>query len=296
MIQRYKKYSYSFSAALIVVSIFAIFYWGLPLGIDFAGGSLLEVRGVQDRDFLEQTIDNVSDSYKIQELDSDIGSFSIRLAEIDDSTRKDIMGTLQENNPGIQQDSFSSVGPTIGAEIRNQSFWAIGLVLVAILIYISFAFRRLSYPLASWQYGVVTLITLLHDIIISVGIATMFIHFTGKDVGVPFVAALLTVLGYSVNDTIVVFDRIRENIRYSGANRQFSDVVDKSTRDTVVRSLNSSLTTLLVLVAIFIFGGQSLALFMFTLIIGVSIGTYSSLAIASPLVVDWVRLRSRFQR
>ena len=294
MIIKYKHYFYSFSFGLIALSVFALAYWGLPLGIDFEGGAVLEVEGVTDSEAIRTAVDEIADSFKIQSTGA--GAFSIRMGAIDAQTKKSLIETIKQDNPDLVEQRFESIGPIIGSETTRNSLYAIIAVAVAIVAYIAFAFRRLSYPLASWKYGIITLVALCHDILITFGVVAAFVHFTGQDVGVPFVAALLTVLGYSVNDTIVVFDRVRENMRKATAQTNFADVVDKSTRETIVRSLNSSLTTLLVLAAILIFGGASLALFMVALITGVAIGTYSSLAIASPLVVDWIILRQKFKK
>lgn len=294
MIVQYKHYFYTFSAGLIALSIFALAYWGLPLGIDFEGGSELEVRGITNQESMRQAVDEVADSFRIQSVGE--GAFSIRMEVIDPATKRSLIEKIQQDNPDLVEQKFESIGPIIGSETARTSLYAIIAVAVAIVAFIAFAFRRLSYPLAAWKYGIITLIALFHDILITFGVVAAFAHFTGQDIGVPFVAALLTVLGYSVNDTIVVFDRVRENMRKASGQSEFADVVDKSTRETVVRSLNSSLTTLLVLVAIFVFGGSSLSLFMIALITGVAIGTYSSLAIASPLVIDWVFLRQKTKK
>lgn len=290
-ILRYKKYYYLFSGALLTLSVFALVHVGLPLGIDFAGGSVLEVRGITDEAEMRSAIGDVSSSARVQLIGE--GMFSVRMEEIDEDTRQGLITTIKETNPDVVQDRFESVGPTVGDETKENSIIAIVLVLIAILAFIAFAFRRMSYPLSSWQYGVVTLLVLCHDVLVTVGASALFMHFTEYEVGVPFVAALLTVLGYSVNDTIVIFDRLRENLRHANTSQKFSDTVGKSTQETVMRSLNSSFTTLFVLIAIFIFGGASLSSFIFPLIIGVAIGTYSSIALASPLVVEWAQRRSR---
>ena len=294
MIIKYRHYFYTFSLGLIALSIFALAYWGLPLGIDFKGGSVLEIEGITNSESIRPAVDEIADSFKIQSIGEN--AFSIRMETIDAPTKKSLIETLQQDNPDLVQLRFESIDPTIGAETTQDSFYAIVAVALAIVAYIAFAFRKLSYPLASWKYGIITLIALCHDVLITFGVVVAFVHFTGQDIGVPFVAALLTVLGYSVNDTIVVFDRLRENLRKATGQSVFAEVVDKSTRETIIRSLNSSFTTLLVLVAIFVFGGESLALFMIALITGVSIGTYSSLAIASPLVVDWVFLHKKVKK
>lgn len=192
----------------------------------------------------------------------------------------------------VVEERFESIGPVIGRETIRKSLQAVVLVLVLIVGYIAWAFRKISYPLGSFKYGLVALAALFHDIVITVGAFALFSHFTGAEIGVPFVAALLTILGYSVNDTIVIFDRIRENLSKFGSSVSFEEIVSRSVRESMVRSLNSSLTTLFVLFAILFFGGQTLYTFVLLLIIGISVGTYSSLAFASPLLVSWARFKS----
>jgi len=159
--------------------------------------------------------------------------------------------------------------------------------LLAIASYVAFAFRRVSYPAKSWQYGLATLVALFHDIIIPLGVFAILGEFYNVEINIPFVAALLTVLGFSVHDTIVVFDRIRENLLKRTA-VSFGDVVNQSLNQTLVRSINTVLTTLLVLFAIYFFGGESLKYFSLALIIGIVSGAYSSIFIASPLIFSWV--------
>jgi preprotein translocase subunit SecF len=188
---------------------------------------------------------------------------------------------------------FDSVGPVIGDETKQKSIWAIFLLIILILIYIAWAFRRISRPLKSWQYGVAAIIALVHDVLISMGAISLLGHFLNIEVGAPFVAALLTILGYSVNDTIVVFDRIRENILRKGSTFDFAEIINKSVAQTFVRSLNTSLTVLFALSAVFIFGGETIHYFALTLIIGIAVGTYSSIFIASPLLFSWSMLKLR---
>ena len=286
---KYSAYFYSFSLALVIASIAVIAYFGLPYGIDFTGGAELEVSGVTNQTvvtdvFLEQGID-----VRVQSLGDD--SLILRFQEVADAEKQEIVTVLQARDEAIVVEGFEQVGPTIGDETKQKSYIAIVLVLIAILAYIAFAFRKMhNNPLPSWKYGGIALITLFHDIMIAVGVMVLVMHLTGREFGVPFIAALLTVLGYSVNDTIVVFDRIRENfIKSTTAYRSFDPVVDKSVKDTLVRSLNSSLTTICVLIAILVFGGESMFIFMLTLIIGVTVGTYSSLAIASNFLASLVK-------
>ena len=289
MITKYSKYFYAFSSLLVVASISMIVYFGLPYGIDFRGGSVLEISGVLNEDVVRDVFKEQAIDVKLQSVGSN--SLILRFEEVNEKRKQEIVSALQSKDSEIKKERFEQVGPTIGEETKKKSYTAMIFVLVAILIYIAFAFRRMhNNPLASWKYGAIALVALFHDILITVGIMVVVMHFTGRDFGVPFIAALLTVLGYSVNDTIVVFDRIRENfIRSTTAYRSFDPVVDKSVRDTIVRSLNSSLTTICVLVAILVFGGESMFIFMLTLICGILIGTYSSIALASTLLATLVK-------
>jgi len=287
---KHRKIYYIFSGLLVAISIVSFFTWKLNLGIEFTGGSLLEV------EFKNQSpsINEIKDSLK----ELDLGDINIqpsgenraiiRLKEIDDDTHKNIIGKLNNLNGGAEEKRFELIGSVIGSELKNKSFWAVGIVLVLIVIYIAFAFRKISFRLASWKYGVAAMIALLHDVLITVGAFSILGHFLNIEVGVPFIAAILTILGYSVNDTIVVFDRTRENLLkyYEG---DLENTLNKSLNQTLSRSINTSLTTLLVLVAIFLVGGESIKYFALTLIIGISIGTYSSIFIASPILFTWER-------
>ncbi len=292
IIVKQKKYFYSLSIALTAASLIMIAYFGLPFGIDFNGGSVMEIRGTRDVALVSEVFESHSLNATIQS--SGDNSLILRFEEVSEEQRRNILVSLQEQDLSIQQDRFESVGPVIGKETKQNSLIAIVFVFIAIVVYIAWAFRKFSYPVASWKYGMIALVALFHDIIITVGVVVLLANVTGRDVGVPFIAGLLTVLGYSVNDTIVVFDRARENVkRSSSAYRAFSAIVEKSVQETLVRSLNSSLTTVSVLVAIFIFGGESLFLFMATLIVGVIVGTYSSIALAGPMLAT---LADRVQR
>lgn len=222
MITKYSKYFYTLSVTLFVSSVIVIAYLGLPYGIDFAGGSVLELSGVDEEQVISDVFDEQNIDFKIQSVGED--AFVLRFAEINEEKKQEIIEALQEENENIQQDRFEQIGPVIGEETKQKSYVAIGLVLVAILFYIAFAFRRMhNNPLASWKYGAIALVALFHDIIITVGIMVIVMEATGRDFGVPFIAALLTVLGYSVNDTIVIFDRIRENfIKSTTAHKSFT--------------------------------------------------------------------------
>ena len=192
--------------------------------------------------------------------------------------------------PNIEELRFDSVGPSIGQELKRKSLYAIITVLIAIVLYIAWAFRKVSKPVASWKYGMTAIIALFHDVMIVLGVFAVLGRFLDMEINTAFVAAILTVLGYSVNDTIVVFDRIRENLPRS--DEDFESTVNISVNQTLRRSINTSLTTLLVLLSIFFFGGTTIRDFVLALSIGVFIGTYSSIFLASPVLVVWEKLKS----
>lgn len=285
---KYRKIYYTFSSILVIASIISIATVGLNFGIDFTGGGVMEVDFKAERPNHEQVRVALADVDLGETIIQDIGTSGLilRFKNIDEAVHQSALNKF-ETLGEFEELRFESIGPVIGSETKRKSIWAILLVLVAILAYVAWAFRRMSFPLKSWKYGIVALITLFHDVLITVGVFSIISHFLGIEIGVPFVAALLTIFGYSVNDTIVIFDRIRENVLRQGRTFDFAEVINKSVGQTYVRSLNTSLTTLFVLLAIFLFGGLTIKYFVLALIIGVSVGTYSSLFLASPLLFSW---------
>ena len=188
----------------------------------------------------------------------------------------------------MSEKSFQYIGPSVGQELRNKTELAIALALLAITLYIAFAFRKVSKPISSWKYGVTSLIALVHDVLIPLGVFSILGKFYNVEITIPIIAALLTVLGFSVHDTIVIFDRLRENILRRGMN-QFEETVNLGLNQTLGRSISTVLTTLLVIVSLYFFGGETLRYFALTLIIGIISGAYSSIFIASPLLVSWYK-------
>ena len=291
----YRRVWYTISGILIVLSVLAVGFWGLKLGIDFTGGSLVEVSFTGTRPPLDQITAAVpSELGKPTMAPLGDNNAVLRLKTLSQEDHQKLLEALKKKFPAqngtdtVSEQQFTSIGPTIGEELRAKSLWAIGTVLLAIVLYIAFAFRKVSRPIASWQYGVAAIIALFHDVFIPVGIFAILGKFLGVEVDTLFITAILTVLGFSVHDTIVVFDRIRENLHRSSDN--FSDIVNQSVNETLARSINTSLTTLLVLVTTFFFGGESVRYFVLTLIFGIVFGTYSSIFIASPLLVSWYTL------
>lgn len=280
-----------FSAIFMVVSVALLVMWGLRLGIDFTGGSLLEVEYGTERPSIAAVQEALAPlaigTVNIQPV-GDAGHL-LRFKDITEEQHRAMLEVLEAAAPGdgeaVEELRFETVGPSIGEELKDKSFQAAVVVLIIIVAYIAWAFRRVSRPVASWKYGVVAIIALFHDVLITLAVFAALGKFLNVEIDTAFVAAILTVLGYSVNDTIVVFDRIRENLPKS--NEDFAGTVNTALNQTLVRSFNTSFTTLLVLIAIFFFGGESIKYFVLALIIGIGSGTYSSIFLASPLVVEW---------
>jgi len=294
----HRKIYFIISTILCIISIVSLATWGLNLGIDFTGGTLMEIT------FKESRPQNQEIAMALKDLDlgkivvqpSGEQAAILRFKDVSEFTHQEILKNLKESFKNeneeeiLSEERFESIGPVIGQELKSKAFWAISIVLVAIIFYIAWAFRKVSYLVSSWKYGFVAIIALLHDILIVLGLFSILGQFFPIEVGTPFVAALLTILGYSVNDTIVVFDRIRENLyKYEVGN--FQDSVNESVNQTIRRSFNTSLTTLLVLLAVYFLGGTSIKYFILALIAGVIVGTYSSIFIASPLLVAWQKLK-----
>lgn len=299
---KYRKYFYILSLTLIILSVVFLMIFGLKVGIDFKGGSLLEV-AFQQTETATTTVSLPSHDDVRGELNKlSLGEIVIqnvgerglllRFREVDEIVHQNILRALKGFGE-LEELRFESVGPLIGAETKTKSVWALLLTLAMILLYIAWAFRRISFPVNSWVYGVIALITLFHDVFIAAGMFSIIGHFLNFEIGAPFVAALLTILGYSINDTIVIFDRIRENVLKAGSIFDFGEIIDKSVRETYVRSLNTSLTTLCALTAVYIFGGETTRYFALVLIIGIAVGSYSSIFIASPLLFSWAMLRNK---
>ena len=279
-----------------VLSLIALAIWGLKPGIDIAGGSMLQV-SYPERPTTEVVNAKVAElGYgEIRVQPSNENDFILRQRELTSDEKQKLMETLGEFGQ-VTEVQFNSVGPTIGQEIVRKSWWAIMLVSLSIIAFIAFAFRHVSKPIASWKYGVVAIVTLLHDILIPTGLFAYLGYSRGAEVGVFFIVAILTTLGISINDTIVVFDRIRENLRINEDNRRhetFSDVVWKSIFQTMARSINTSLTVVIMLAALFILGPDSTKDFALTLIVGMIAGTYSSVFLASPLLVQIEKWQSK---
>lgn len=290
-----RNWLFGLSLAVMVPGLIAWATFGLKLGIDFTGGSKLTITFATTRPAAPDVAAIVTSASAGTATAQTAGDqdMVIRLPNVSNEQRQTILAILQAKYPDANETAFESIGPTLGKELFRRALLSIGLVLLAIVFYISWAFRRVGIgPVPAWIYGVAAVVALFHDLIVVVGIFALLGHYAGIELDALFVTALLTVLGFSVHDTIVVFDRVRERLRL-GHETSFEEMVNVSLNQTLVRSLNTSLTTLLVLTALYLFGGESIKNFTLALLIGIASGTYSSIFVATPLLVVYERWRAR---
>lgn len=289
------KVYYLLSFILLAGAVFSFLFFGLKFGIDFLGGSILEVE-----------FENRPSNQLIQEKlnDLNLGEIAvqskgdkeivIKTGEINSETHGKIISSLKELS-NLQEKRFENIGPIIGRELREKTIFLVVICLVALLAYISIAFKNVSWPLSSWQYGIISIIALTFDILITIGFLSFLGEYYNAQFNIPIITALLTILGYTINDKVIIFDRVRENLLRKKEDN-FKDLVNKSLNETIFRSISTGTCTLLVLLAIFLFGGETLKYFSLTLIIGIIAGTYSSLLLAAPLLVTWVGIRQKIKK
>ena len=287
---KHKKIFISLSVSLVILSLLSLFILGLNIGIDFKGGALTEVVYNTERPAqadLDAALQSLELGSILVQPTGDMG-YILKSRDLNDAEHALLLKTLSlGGNNELTETSFNSIGPSVGKELTRKAVIAIILVSLAIICFIAFAFRKVSRPVSSWRYGFIAIVTLLHDVIIPIGIFTFLSHFYGAELDTLFVVAILTILGLSVSDTIVIFDRIRENLnnQTNVAKSNFSEIVGGSLEQSFVRSICTSLTVILVLLALFVFGPVSTKYFALMLITGMFFGTYSSIFLASPLLV-----------
>jgi len=289
-----RKYTYAFSILVTGAAIACIILYGLRLGIDFKGGTLMEVRfaetAVPTADIVREKLSAIELQSLLVQPTAERGML-LRYLASDETTNDQVLAVMEDIDPTVEQLRVDFIGASVSNQMKRQAFTGTFLALLGIALYIAWAFRRVAYPVTSWEYGAGAIIALAHDIIITVGIFSVLGHFYGIEVGVPFIAALLTILGYSVNDTIVVYDRVRENLLRARTGTDFEVIVNRSLNETLVRSVNTSLTVIIVLIAVVILGGESVRWFAVALLVGVGFGTYSSIFIASALLVTRFKMK-----
>ncbi|MEK7570988.1 MAG: protein translocase subunit SecF [Patescibacteria group bacterium] len=293
-----RKWYFLFSFLMIVPGVVSLFLWGLNLSIDFTGGSRTTL--VFPQPVNEQKIETVEKAFEAKGIDVVTIQPSgdrvvVRTKPLDDKQNAAVLVELKKTAGEFTQDEFETIGPVIGQEITLNAFKAIGVASLVIIFYIAWSFRGVRKPASSWRFGVCAIAALIHDALFVIGVFSILGHFFGVEVDSLFVTAILTVIGFSVHDTIVVFDRIRENLKRT-AGVPFGQVVNDSLLQTLVRSLNTSWTTLLVLFTLLLFGGETIRWFVFALFIGMLSGTYSSIFNAAQLLVawqDWIEKRKK---
>ncbi len=286
---KHKKIFILVSIVLVALSVSAVAIFGIKVGIDFKGGALSEVVYPSDRpeiSVLQEAIKSLDlGEAGIQPIGDD--SYIIKTRALTEAERANLFRTVSVGGKyPAEEKSFNSIGPSVGHELTRKAIVALISVALAIILFIAYAFRKVSKPISSWKYGLIATGTLLHDVMIPIGLFTILSHYYGAEIDTLFVVAILTVLGLSVSDTIVVFDRIRENLKKQ-ISSDFAETVGKSLGQVYTRSINTSLTVIMVLLSIVFFGPASTRYFAIMLTAGMFFGTYSSIFLASPLLV-WV--------
>lgn len=290
---KYRNWFFALSLLIIVPGVFALTTWGLRLGIDFEGGTLWEIKfqkHIAAADVQKQIFGNGTEISSAANTSDQ--SVLIRMKVSDESKIGEIRDKLKDSYGQTEDARLETVGPVISKELTKKAAIAVGVSILAIVVYVTWAFRKVAKPASALSFGVTTIIALVHDVLVVAGSFAILGHFANIEVDSLFITALLTVLGFSVHDTIVVFDRIRENLKKFD-DYPFAEVVNHSVVQTLVRSLNTSLTVIFVLFALLLFGGQTIKTFILALLIGVISGTYSSIFNASPLLVVWNKLTNK---
>jgi preprotein translocase subunit SecF len=287
-VMRYYKFWLGFSIVLTLCSIIALVVYGLKPGIDFKGGTLTQITFSQNRPSVSEIQSALGEQgfNDVHIQPAAEKSTIIRTGPQEKEEHDKLLKILNDKFGAVTEDQFTSIGPVIGKELRSGAFVQLILVSLGIIFYIAYAFRKVTRPVSSWRFSIAAIIALLHDLIVVLGVFAVLGKFLDVEVDGLFVTAMLTILGFSVHDTIVVFDRIRENLRVR-AGESLKEIINNSITQTIVRSINTSLTVMFVLLALVLFGGESIRFFVLALLIGIGIGTYSSIFIASPILLVW---------
>ena len=296
-IVRHRKLFFTLTGLILAGALGALLVYGLPLGIDFKGGSLIQVEYAGTRPDLRVVQERVATVPvgAVSVRASGERAVNIRTSTLTPETHEAILTALQQTGTSSSTSSlqltelaYTSIGPSLGSQFTNKALWALLAVILAIVLYIAWAFRKVSRPVPSWVYGLTVIIILVHDLIVPAGFFAIFSHFTGAEADALFITALLALLGYSVNDTIVIFDRVREHLAINerkGTREEFADTVGKSISETLTRSVNTSFTVVLALLALVFLGAAATRDFALVMLVGVIAGTYSSILLAAPLLI-----------
>ncbi len=285
------KYFFVLSTVLTVVSVILVFVPGPRLSIEFTGGTRMELRAASSEVTSERVIAAVQ-AFKSEDLSPTVnkmqsGNFLIRMKEINDVTHKALIAHLKTTLGDFEEVQYTTIGPTVGETLKARAAYALIVASLGIIVYLAFAFRKIPRKYSPWKFGVVAVVTLLHDVMVTVGVFVILSYHSTFEVDTLFVTALLTILGYSVNDTIIIFDRIRDNLYVQERKESFAITANKAVNQTWKRSCYTSGSTLIMLFSLFFLGSASIQWFVLTLIVGILLGTYSSIFVATPLLVYW---------
>lgn len=282
-----RKIWYTISSLLVLLSIVSIIVLGLRVGVDYNGGSILELKTNKDISVVAKNAYETQgiSSFQIKSGGSD--TYTIRSKELSNDQKNSLVSEISKEADDLVELSFDNIGPTVGKDLLNKSMYSVIIAALAIIIFIAYAFRKIPKPLSSWKFGSLAVIALMHDLLITLGFISIIGYFySWMEIDYLFITAMLTIMGFSVHDTIVIYDRLRENF-IQNRHKQIVEVAEESVNQTLARSINTSITTVIVLLALFILGGTPIRHFVLILMFGITIGTYSSIFVATPLLVSW---------
>lgn len=281
-----RKIWFTIWGIFFVLSVLGIAFRGLKMGLDFTGGSFWEIEGIEDVQKVKEVLNNFKAD--VISIDKDGLKLKIKTKVLKEEDHKKILDEFKNINAGkeVKELKFETIGATVSRDITQKAYISIALASLLIILYVGWSFRRVSKPVASWKYGVCAVLAILHDVLFVVGIFSVLGLLFKTEIDSLFVTALLTVISFSVHDTIVIFDRIKENLKRS-EKEDFEEIVNDSVLEMIARSINTSLVIILVVLALFLIGGETIKTFVLALLLGLITGTYSSIFIASPFLVVW---------
>ena len=298
---RLSRFFIPLSVLLVAGSIFLMLKPGPKFSIEFTGGTLVEIRLPEGK-----TKDDLVDSAQaftpassgvalgnIASASTKDGTVMLRMRNLSNEEHLELLAHLQTGTEKIQELQYTTIGPTVGASLKKRAGWALVIASLAIIVYLAAAFRKIPGRMSPWSFGFAAVVALIHDIIITVGVFIIIGWYTTFEVDTLYVSALLSIMGYSVNDTIVIFDRIRSNLVTDGKRESLESIVDRSLLETLTRTVNTGVGALIMLLVLFFFAAESIRWFILALIVETVIGTYSSFFVASPMLVWWQKRRQR---
>ena len=291
---KFRAFFFWLTGLILAGSIGALLFFGLPLSIDFTGGSLVEVEYVAERPAIpeiQQTVRDAGFSDALVRGSKERG-VTVRTHTLEESEKAELL-TVLRGGGDLTELRATTIGPSLGTELAIKSLYALLVVAFVIMLYIAWVFRKVSRPVPSWGYGFIVILMLIIDIIVPTGFYAAYAHFTGAQADALFVVALLALMGYAVNDVIVIFDRVRENLKKNeeqNVEEEFEVTVGRSIDETIGRSINTSLTVVLALLAIMIFGAEVTRDFALVMLVGVVVGTFSSICRSAPLLVPLAKM------